>query len=128
MPLTDHLPPELNLSKAERAQLKLIERAARRSTGGRLLEVLSATIIPGLFLGMYAYFLYHAPGAGLALCKLHGTFYIPETGALEKLLRFPIGILILTVLLWAGAMYYLQSQRRLIYRIVTHIKSRSNDA
>ena len=128
MPLADHLFADLNLSNAEKSQLTLIERAAAQSLIRRIIDLAGAAVVPGIFLAMYAYFLHQAPRAGLALCKLHGTFYIPETGALEKLLRYPIGILALTVVLWIGTLWHLQSQRRLVHRILSHVNTRSNVA
>jgi hypothetical protein len=87
-----------------------VDRRATPSATRRVFALVGAGIVPGIFLGLYAYFLHHAAGAGLVLCKLHGRSYIPETGALEKLLRMPLGFLLIAVLLWVAAAWRLQSR------------------
>ena len=99
--------------------MEQIERAGRQSIFSRIIELLLAAAFPGAFLGIYIYLVNKGPDAGLELCKLHGTIYLPETGELGEMLRLPIDILCLTLILWVGGVYHLQKQRRLMHRILT---------
>lgn len=122
MPLADELPADLNLSEADRLYLNQIERLARQSRFRRTLGVLGAIFCPALFAGLYVGLMLVAAQSRLALCELKGPVYIPVPGSLEKWFRLPIVMMFLAAVVWSAAIYKMQTDARLLYRILTQLK------
>jgi hypothetical protein len=130
MPLLDQLPSDVQLSPEERAELIKIERAATKSGSSLIVDAIAAASVPALFMAGYGYLIHlvHRSLSPFALCKLVGPFYIPEPERLEKMLRLPMGMLFFTAILWSLTALRLHAHRRLLHKILSHDRSRSNGA
>ncbi len=126
MPLDEKL-HSIILTDAEKKPVALIERHATQSPLSRFIELFGLFALFASPAAAY-YLLQHFSEAGLAICKLQNAVYIPQTGALEKFCRYPIIFICSTAFFCAAAAFQLQKSRRLTYRILVQVLSRSNVA